>query len=330
MRTTPFQQLMSSALSITDADEFAVVDRSNLKRLDELLESNRSTIQLARQALKQHCGISYRPDQDFLAERCDHLSAARTLAFVLRAEVWVTTAKHDYQAAALAGSDLLELSNVTRRGGLIIDLLASVWILGQAIDSLRRIRIHFDNRTRRELISTLSKIDSEQESFEEIALRDQNWEAEVGGSEQPQETPQLELSDLQEIGIPEESQLALIEALAELSRTPRSDLHRLYEDQDRTKRALLRMLAIDLSLREVREKTGAYPDQISETVLCLPKAMLVDPWSGGTFHYQRLLPDEITLCSPATTTELSSHMMMLQSMGAPARGDLSLDSDDLD
>jgi hypothetical protein len=98
----------------------------------------------------------------------------------------------------------------------------------------------------------------------------------------------------------EDQQRDLFERMQSFS-TMSHDTHRsIYTNQDRYTVALLRMLAVDLTLRSWRAEKGAYPNGLGPLAAMFVEGVPDDPFTQKSFCYRRL-SDGFVLYSPGPT-----------------------------
>jgi hypothetical protein len=288
MTATPYESLVAAAAQLTDTDVLGDIDENNVSVASASLARNCCALEAARRALGPQCTVSLRFEEAFFADHCDDLSHLRNLARAFRAEALRAAGDNDYRTAAEIGIDILELANAARRGGLVTDLLVSAAISAIGIEGLRRIRTKFDHGTRRLLIEQLRRLEAEREPFTEIVARDHKWEMAVGYKDEPCDFMSMDLADADECGLSEDDQRDLLQLLQHIGDLPETDRRRMECDQDRHILALMRMLVVDLALREWHASSGSFPDDLASlTAQMLPKLPL-DPFTETSFIYRRV------------------------------------------
>jgi hypothetical protein len=248
----PYEKLLESASRLTDMDALAEIDEADAAAISGLLHRNQLALESARRVLGPECVVPIRYEKAFFSEHCDHFSHLRNLARAFHAEAWLAAANNDFRAAARIGIDTLELANAVRRGGLVTDHLVGIAISGIAMDDLRKIRTKLDTGTRRLVIDELQRLEAEREPFADIVARDRDWEVAVGYEDKPCDFMSQGLSDPEECGLSEEEQKELLQFLQQVADLPERDRREMERDQDFHILALMRMLAVDLALRDCR------------------------------------------------------------------------------
>ncbi len=288
MTATPYESLVAAAARLTDTDVLADIDEGNVSVASAHLDRNCFALEAARRALGPQCTVPLRFEEAFFSEHCDDFSHLRNLARAFRAEALRAAGNKDYHTAAEVGIDILELANAVRRGGLVTDLLVGVAISAIGIEGLRKIRTTLDHGTRRLLIEQLLRLEAERESFTEIVARDHKWEMAVGYKDEPCDFMSMDLTDPDECGLSEDEQRDLLQLLQHIGDLPATDRRKMELDHDRHILALMRMLVVDLALRDWHASSGSFPDGLSSlTTQMLPKLPL-DPYTETWFIYRRV------------------------------------------
>jgi hypothetical protein len=271
---TPYDALIGAATSLVDTQMLAACDAPPASAVRAYISANSAHLAAARAALAEVCRVPLRYDASFFGEHCETLSPLRNLAQSFVLEFQETAATGDHSAAARIGVDLLDLANAIRRGGLVVDLLVSIAVVGIAINLLRGVRGLLGASDRVALIRQLTRTEHDQEPVSEIIARDRQWECAVGW--------QAEKVDLTR-------QPFVDPAECVLSEDQRRDARRqVYTNLDRSTVALLRMLAVDLALRSWQAEKGAYPDGLGPLVATFVDGVPADPFTQKPFRYRRL------------------------------------------
>lgn len=281
---TPYHRLVESGASLTDSELIADIDDCDPSAVSAIVERNRAALESARNVLGPQCVVPLRYDQSFYAEHLAHISPLRNLARMFRAEAHSAARNNDHEAAASIGLDILDLANAIRRGGLVTDMLVGIAVSGIAIEPLRKNRAHFNSATRRRLIRELRHLESQREPFAEIVTRDRNWETAVGFDNQPGDFTSCEMSDESSLS---DEQRAVRELIRQVAQLPKSDLEKMHFDLDRQVLALMRLLAIELALRDRCESCGCFPEQLSSLAPELLPGLPLDPFTDAPFIYRR-------------------------------------------
>ncbi|HUG69661.1 MAG TPA: hypothetical protein VMM76_18060 [Pirellulaceae bacterium] len=328
MVATPYETLVESAARLTEVDALADIDESQVTAASDLLQQNHLALESARRALGPDCVVPIRYEEAFFSEHCDHVLHLRNLARVFRAEAWLAASRNDFRAAAHICIDTLELANAIRRGGLVTDLLVGIAISGIAIDILRKIRIKLDDSTRRVVIDELYRLEAQREPFAAVVARDRAWEVAVGNKDKQCDFMSLELSDPEECGLSEDQQKEIVQLLQQMADLPEPDLRKMQRDQDCHTLALMRMLAVNLALRGLRDASGTFPNDLS-SLTPHPFAQLpLDPYTENSFIYRRIHSSSFDLYSTGPKlTDGGGHFGPGPSVAAGC-ADLCLDADD--
>ena len=269
-----------------------------------------------------------RYEESLFSEHCEDFTHLRNLARAFRAEAWLATSKNDFQAAARICIDTLELANAARRGGLVTDLLVGVAISRIAMDALRKIRTQLPSGMRCFVMNELQRLEAEREPFADIVARDRDWETAVEYEDTPCDFMSHELDDPQECGLSEEEQREILQLLQQMADRPESDRRNMQLDEDNHILALMRLLAIDLALRDVNDTTGAIPDELSSLAPHPFPRLPVDPYTEESFIYRRV--DDGSYCLYSTGPKLADGGGQFGPWPSVAAGcaDLCLDADD--
>ncbi|MDA0657959.1 MAG: hypothetical protein O2931_04600 [Planctomycetota bacterium] len=288
MTTTPYEALVESAARLTDIDTLARIDASHASTASELLIQNEGALESARRVLGPTCVVSLRYEEAFFAKHCDHLLHLRNLARAFRAEARLAASRNDLRTAARINIDILELANAVRRGGLVVSLNVGIGFSGIAMDILRKIRTKIDHSARRLVIDELHRLEAERESFVDVVARDRDWEIAVGYEDKTFDFMSLKMDDPEECGVSEEEQMAVRQLLQQMSDLPKSDFRKMQSDGDCHILALMRLLAVDLAIRECHATSGSIPNRLS-SLTPQPFAELPhDPFTEKSFIYRRI------------------------------------------
>lgn len=287
MAAEPYELLVQAALQLVATGALDSLDEGDDSLASRFVQFNHAALESARDALSQHCRVPLRYDDSFFAEHCEGYRHLRNLARAFRSEAEVAASCDEYDRAARAGIDVLELANAVRRGGLMTDLLVGIAVAGIGLNTLRRMRACFDRPTRYTLIESLLRLDSECEPFADIVARDEQWERAVGVEDEAVESAIHEMIDLSECDLSHEEQQEVLQQLKELENLPRSDQRTIHLSQDQSNAALLRMLAVDLTLQFWREMNGSYPEGLAALVPEFLPTLPLDPFTEEPFNYHR-------------------------------------------
>jgi len=325
---TPYEELVESAASLTDTDLIADVDGRDIAGASAFLRQNHVALESARRVLGPHCAVPLRYDESFYSEHCDHFSHLRNLARALRADARLAAHNHEYQATARIGLEILELANAVRRGGLVTDLLVGIAISGIAIEILRKNRTNFDQATRHSLIHELQRLDDEREQFATVLVRDCDWEVALGYDDKPCDFTSQELSNPKDCGLSEEQQRALFQLMQQIVDLPKADQQKMYLDIDRRSLASMRMLIIDLALRDRCESSGFFAEHLSALVPELLPRVPVDPFTDTSFIYRSVGGTSFHLYSTGPKMSDGGGKIGPWPLVAAGCADLYLDADD--
>jgi hypothetical protein len=328
MTTTPYEALVESAARLTGVDALDGIDQTHVSAASGLLQQNQTALASARRALGPECVVPLRYEEAFFPEHCDHVSHLRNLARAFRAEAWLAVSRNDFHAAARIGIDTLELANAARRGGLVTDLLVGNAISGIAMHVLRKIRIKLESGTRRLVIDELHRLEAEREPFAVVVARDRDWDLAVGYEDKPCDFIPRELIDPEECGLSEEEQKEILQLLQQIAELPEPDQRKMQREQDYHILALMRMLAVDLALRDWRDKLGAFPSDLSSLTPQPLAELPLDPYTENSLIYRRTGNASFELYSTGPKlTDGGGHFGPWPNVAAGC-ADLCLDADD--
>jgi hypothetical protein len=286
--STPYDALIYAAASLAGIDEIADIDELEISAVSALLQRNRAALESARRVLGPHCVVPVRYEESFWTDHVWHFSPLRNLARAFRVEARLATHNEDFLPTANIGLDILELANAVRRGGLVTDLLVGIAISGIAIEVLRKHRTKYDSPTRWQLIAQLQRLEAEREPFDTIAARDRDWEIAVGYYRKKSEVVSQELNDPEECGLPEEERREVLQLMQQVMDLPEQERQKMYLDQDRHQIALMRMLLIDVALREQSGSSGVFARHLSSLAPEMLAKVPVDPFTERRFIYRRV------------------------------------------
>lgn len=328
MATTPYETLVESAARLTDVDTLADIDAAPASTTSEFVHRNQGALESARRVLGPTCVVPVRYEESFFADHCDHFSHLRNLTRAFRAEAWLAASRSDFRTAARCAIDILDLANAVRRGGLVTDLLVGIAISGIAIDTLRKIRTKIDNDTRRRVMDELQRLEAEREPFVDVVARDRNWEIAVGYEDKRCDFMSLEMDDPEECGLSEEEQKEIRQLLQQIADLPESDQRKMQRDQDYRTLASMRLLAVDLALRDCHATTGSLPNDLSSLTPRPLAELPLDPYTENSFIYRRISAASFDLYSTGPKlTDGGGHFAPWPSVAAGC-ADLCLDADD--
>ncbi len=324
MTSDPYESLVSASKSLVNVEILNGDDLPIGSAARAYLLANQPALEQARRALARKCSVNLRFDETFFEEHIQHLSSARNLTRSFELEIDVAVEAGQFAQAARSSIDLLDVANAIRRGGLMTSLLYGLCIAGIGVDRLRRSRSVFDADTCRHVISALTRIEREQEPFEEVARRDFQWESSVKdadadeGRESAAE-PSAELDD---------DSREIVEVLHSFMQLPGAARQGIHRQNDQRLTALLRMLTVDLMLRAWHHEHRTYPRTLEDLSLGSEFARPVDPWSLQPFQY-RTMPDGFQLYSPGPLQRDHGGILGPWPQVAVGAADLGLDSLDL-
>ena len=196
------------------------------------------------------------------------------------------------------------------------------------MDALRKIRTKLDSGTRRLVIDQLHRLDAERESFADIVERDRDWEVAVGYEGKPCDSMSHELSNPEECGLSEEEQKEILQLLQQMADLPESDQRKMQRDQDYHILALMRLLAVDLALRDCRDTCGSFPNDLSALTPQPLAEPPLDPYTENAFIYRRTSDTLFDLYSTGPKlTDSGGHFGPWSSVAADC-ADLCLDAND--
>ncbi|HVC92252.1 MAG TPA: hypothetical protein VND64_01110 [Pirellulales bacterium] len=285
---TPYEALVESAASLTGTELIADIDDLDISAASAFLQRNHVALESARRTLGPQCVVPVHYDESFSSENRDHVCHLRNLARAFRAEAFVAAHDDDYRATTKIGIDILELANAVRRGGLETDLLVGIAFSSIAIGVLRTNRTKLDQATRHMLIHELRRLEAEREHFDDIVARDRDWQVALGCEDAPCNFNWEEMNSPELRDVPEEERKKLLQLLQQTADLPKPVLQQFMLDQDRHVLALMRMLAIDLALRDRYDSSGAFAEELSSLAPDFLPKLPVDPYTDTSFIYRRV------------------------------------------
>lgn len=161
---------------------------------------------------------------------------------------------------------MLHLAEKKERGGLLVDWLISLRVLGVGLDGLARLRAGLSSSQLQKACSEVTAIQSRLEPVRNAVARDQVWMEHVP------------------FGWPHRIRFL------------REPPGRLYESLETYYQAELRLIQCDLAARIYRSDHGRWPDSLNELVPDYVQALPEDPYTQRPFVYRRA-GDEMLLYS---------------------------------
>ena len=285
MTESPYTDLVHSASRLADIELTEVVSEAFIDDAKTLLERIRPVLDATQNIPLQECRVPVEFSSDFFPRHMEDLQHLRNLARAYGFASDVAAVSANVDLVTRYGIANLDLSNATRRGGLIVDYLVAVAISGVGVSSLRMFRDRFDDESRNKLMDAIERHERERESYSEIAARDARWEAECGCDEDGSESTEGCLID-PESDLPPETQEALLKLIKQFSDKPEAEIQSMYLNIDRHSVAMPRLLWVDLAVRSWRHRFGHYPDLISDLVPAVASAVPRDPFTEEEFIYR--------------------------------------------
>lgn len=286
MTGTPYELLVESASQLTATEALADIEVHNISDAANLMEQNRLAVDLARHLLGPHCRVLVRYDRSFFPDHTDDFSHLRNLARAFKVEALLAASRADFATAASVGLNILELANAVRRGGLIVDLLVGNVISGIGVESLRKIRAHLNDKTRRQLIDALQRLENEREPYVDICARDQEFENVVGSKEGPLDAAFQEVMDSDDCGLSEEEQQLILHLLQEYDSLSEPDKRDRQDNLDLQSLAMTRLLSVDVALRSWAASANGLPRNLADLVPRYLSIVPADPFTDKNFIYR--------------------------------------------
>ncbi|MGN6133618.1 MAG: hypothetical protein ACTHOU_03915 [Aureliella sp.] len=297
MANTRFETLVEAAAGLPEIDACLIRDESQVAAALGLLQRNQSALEIARRALGPECIVPVRDEVEFFHEHLDHWSRLRNLAHFFMLEASTAIQRGDLNVGVRTSLEILELANAVRRGGLIVDLQLGLMIGSHALEVMRKVRNKLGADARAHVIDRLYRIESEREPFAEIVARDRAWEVAVGWGDRTCDTPEFDLIDPEECGLSENEQKEILGLIQQIATLPDAERQQLIRVQDEGNLALMRMMEIDLALREFRAATGRLPEKLSALVPQPFERLPLDPFTGQPFIYRPSADESFCLYS---------------------------------
>jgi hypothetical protein len=295
MTLSSYEKLAKLAQQLVDTDSLGEIDHLSAAPLRKLLQKNQQTLELARLELSPSCCVPLDYSRDFFAAHCECLTPLRDLGRAFYLESVVARLSKDFRTAAKAGLTILELANAVRRGGLIVDSQVCNAIAAMGTRCLGTIRSQLDSGTRRFVIADLLRLETQRETYAQIAERDRHWEESTGYADEPIDFSKLSIEAPDEADLSEEDQIAIQTFLQVIQQLPATSQNTIKIHQDLQPLAYMRLLAVDLALREFESLSGTFPTQLSELLPEILHEVPRDPFTNQMFAYQKLGEDSFDL-----------------------------------
>ena len=270
------------------------------KKADSFLSENHACLCDARRALAGHCHVPWTYSADDDNARDEDGIPLSCLAWSFALGLAVSERSGDLTEAVRFGVNIFDLSNATRRGGIISDAIGSYGIASIGFGKLRRLRTRLDFHDASLLSAELSRIDAERENWDDIVMRDarsnsRTMEARDGADSLSSPQSDIVDSEVSDEAIePEQIEFdqQTIEFLARYVKIeridiPDSEMPRVYQQQDDRELTLIRLLAIDSALRAYLSTHGSAPTDIHALVPEFLNTLPTDPYSGRPFSYRK-------------------------------------------
>ena len=149
------------------------------------------------------------------------------------------------------------------RGGLLVDCLVGLAIESMGYEGLTGFISRLDSGERRDLILKLNDIERNRESFEAILAAERVW---------------------QQHAIPLSERIMLsVSGMGRKLAQPAIDAADLAYKRGQ---ARLRLLGLELAIRNYHQANGSYPDRLTELVPTYLPILFDDPFTGRPFVYQ--------------------------------------------
>jgi len=293
---SPYETLISAASGMIGTGLLNEIDNVSLRDAEAFVASNRECLQSARNALNELCSILVKNEAVYYDECLGDIQLFRRLAYAFQLQMRIAESQANIAEAAQIAVEVLELSNVFRRGGLILDFLVAIAIASLGTETLRRHRQRLDSPTRAKVIDAIARIERERETFDVIAERDRDWEIAVGWHDQPIDVSQLDASIDGEK--PDEAERAVRECIESLINLPRQEKNSMHAGIEKRHTAMLRMLAVDLAIRSYHAARSSYPDDLETLVPSHLAELPLDPFTDRPFVYRKQPDDSFLLYSP--------------------------------
>jgi hypothetical protein len=320
-----YQALISAASALIGTDLLKDVDQVPAAEAETFIDRNREHLESARHALSQRCSIPLMDEAPTFPERCGDIWTLRNLAYAFRLELRLALSRSKFDQTAQIAIDVLELSNVFRRGGSIIDFLAGIAVQDLAVYELRQFRLRMDEPTRAKVIQAIDRIEREQESFDMIAERDRKWEIAANLQDESCHLPEPEPCDNSDVdGEAQQVIRAYVQTLIDLPREQKNSVHASLEVKYK---ALVRMLGLDLAIRSYHQARASYPDDLASLIPGNVAQLPLDPFSNQSFVYRKQ-PDGFLLYSPGPCQVDHGGVFGHWLLVASGRADFCLDAGD--
>ncbi len=286
-----YQNLVGAAKSLVMVELLNDLDIAELtdKQLASFLDANRSALDAASEAMASPCSVPLEYSPEFFNAHTDDIQGFRDLARAFSWEAERAGRAGDLKAATAAGVSILDLGNAIRNGGLLVSVLVSHCINGIGVASLRRLPNEGELEERVGLSAKLLGLDASREPFEEIELRDRDWEKRVPSANEDGVTDKIiqddECDDSDDID--PEAREAIVNAIKAMAELPPEFHRQMQKDLDDREGAMTRLLAVDVALRAYRQSHDRYPECLIELVPQFVREVPISPFDGQPLRYHR-------------------------------------------
>ncbi len=275
----------ASALTGTELNDKEVDEISN-EELDDFVAANEVHLDAARSALERGCRTPLAYDTEYFERQQLNYASLRRLTYGFVYELVAAKRSGRTDLATVRGVDLQILASSVRKNGLVIDLLVSNGISGVGVDRMRRIRHSLSPGDAKFLAHELWQIEQDREPFDTVIARDTDWEQRVGGNEEEELPPDLDIFDDSD-EVDHEMAQVIEQAMREVFALPPSELHEMQRQLDNESLVVLRLLEIELAVQAFHGRHHSYPDQLDELCPEILPVVASNPFTDGPFVYRR-------------------------------------------
>ena len=243
-------------------------------KLDEVrafLESNRSSLDLARVGLGRECLSPFENSHAGLGKHMKDFGQIRGVARLLTGEGIVRQADGQTVEAVRSYRDVLALGQAMAQGGVLLDLSGMVAVQTSAINRLRALHDKLPSGAIIELLRDLESLDRRRVPLDAILAREDLW---YQGAFNSYERTLMRLSGVEKGG--REKQLKMA----------KDSLNRAERD--------MRFFMIELAIVAYHEDKTTWPRSVKDLVPTYLASVPIDPSTGQTIDYPTNPSGELT------------------------------------
>lgn len=289
-KATGYQALADIASSLDGTEIFWLDGEPSQSDIDRFREANAEVLRHARSALAEECTDEFEFTQEYMQMRLGKAPDLRELARCFGLELKQAGERGDFEQVTDSSCELLALGNVIREGAFIFDAYLSVACESSVAGNVRKVRKCFPVSEAKRLAEAIIQSDLVRKPYDEILVRDRTWDEVCGTNNEEGDLSADKLAE----GDSETDQemVQLIEKWSDyFSGLPQEAQNDFYRESDNQPLAMMRLLAIELSLVAFQKVHGHCPKELSELEPELIPVIPLDPFSGKHFVYRPNLQD---------------------------------------